>query len=211
MREGPADGTLRVLIVEDNAADLWRARSALESALAVRFEVREATRLQEALAVLASAAQDAVLLDLGLPDSQGLSSFTTLHARHRLVPIVVMSGLDDESSALDAVRLGAQDYLVKGKFDDELLTRSIRHAVERQHLLGQVERSLTYVRRLLLETRELPGATGRRDPVAICSWCKRIRDEGGRWQTLDELFADPANVPITALTCPSCRERIEPA
>ena len=211
MRESESGGTLRVLIVEDNAADLWRARSALGSSLAARFEVREATKLGEALQALGAEEHDAVLLDLGLPDSQGLATFTTLHARHRLTPIVVVSGLDDESSALDAVRVGAQDYLVKGKFDDELLARSIRHAVERQHLLGQVERSLTYVRRLLLESREQPGASARRDPLAICSWCKRIRDEAGRWQTIDELFADPENVPITALTCPGCGERIENA
>ncbi len=205
------EALLRVLVVEDNAADLWRARSALGSTLAIRFEVTEATKLSDALQALSAGEHDAVLLDLGLPDSQGLATFTTLHARHRLVPVVVLSGLDDESSALDAVRLGAQDYLVKGKFDDELLARSIRHAVERQHLLGQVERSLTYVRRLLLDSREQAGAPVRRDPLAICSWCKRIRDEAGRWQTIDELFADPENVPITALTCPGCGERIEQA
>src|SRR5262245_41292657 len=152
---------LKVLLVEDHVPDAALVRLALASGLQTRFVLKEASRLDEALRLLEIDMQDVVLLDLGLPDSQGLATFSQLHGRFRAVPVVVLSSLDDDATTLDAVRLGAQDYLVKGKFGYELLVRVIRHAIERQELLQQLERSLAYVRNLL---HEVEGTTPSGEP-----------------------------------------------
>ena len=72
-----------------------------------------------------------ILLDLTLPDSHGLETFFSMHAHAKGVPIVVLSGYDDEAVAVKAVQAGAQDYLVKGQVNDNVLVRSIRYAIER--------------------------------------------------------------------------------
>ncbi len=110
---------IRVLIVDDNPGD---------RDLMVAY-------LEEAMEKLGKGQIDVVLLDLGLPDSQGLDTFCRLHAGAPDVPVVMITGLSDDAVALDAVRSGAQDYLVKGKVNAELLSRVLRYAIERNRLL----------------------------------------------------------------------------
>jgi PAS domain S-box-containing protein len=96
-------------------------------------------RLSKGLDQLALGGIDAVLLDLGLPDSQSLNTFEKIHAAAKQVPILILTGFNDDAVALEAVRRGAQDYLLKGKFDAELLIRAISYAVEREKLQETVE------------------------------------------------------------------------
>lgn len=128
----PRPAHVRVLLVEDNPSDARLLRATLVAEASDQFEVVRAERLAEALVALRRATVDVVLLDLGLPDSQGLETFSQVaeHAPH--VPVVVLSGLDDESVAFQAVQAGAQDYLVKGEADGRLLVRALRYAVARQ-------------------------------------------------------------------------------
>ena len=97
-------------------------------------------RLDAALERLRQETFDVVLLDLGLPDSQGMETLTRTEEASGGLPIVVLTGLDDERFALEAVRAGAQDYLVKGRFNSELLVRTIRYAVERKRAEEEVRR-----------------------------------------------------------------------
>ena len=103
----------------------------LETAFPGRYEIAHAATLGEARAALAGHNFDAVLLDLGLPDSQGMHSVDAIHAAAPALPLVAMTGLDDEELAAEAIRRGAQDYLLKGQVDAALVARSIRHAIER--------------------------------------------------------------------------------
>src|SRR5207244_7742883 len=96
------------------------------------FDLERVGRLDHALTRLSRTGVDVVLLDLGLPDSQGLETFMRARRGAPNEPIVVISGLDDERLALEAVRSGAQDYLVKGRLEGHLLARVIRYAIERQ-------------------------------------------------------------------------------
>jgi len=122
---------IRVLLVEDNPGD---ARLIVEMLRDVsdQFDLESVGQLDAALEALGRAAVDVVLLDLGLPDCQGLETFERTRQGAGSEPIIVISGLDDEAVALEAVRSGAQDYLVKGRIEGQGLARVIRHAIERQ-------------------------------------------------------------------------------
>jgi signal transduction histidine kinase len=130
---------VRVLLVEDNPADVDLIKEALEdNALDPAFErpvlhLEEVDRLATAIERLASGEIDLALLDLSLPDSQGIQTFIRVLRASPGTPIVVLSGLADEAMAIRAVREGAQDYLVKGQVDGKTLARSIHYAIERKH------------------------------------------------------------------------------
>jgi phosphoserine phosphatase RsbU/P len=125
------DQRIRILLVEDDPDDVWVMRNLLGDRWDGPFELVQVELLSAAIERCAEDKFDVLLLDLTLPDSQGLATFFTMHAHADDVPIVVLSGHNDESSAIRAVQAGAQDYLVKGQVNDLLLVRSIRYAIER--------------------------------------------------------------------------------
>jgi two-component system, sensor histidine kinase and response regulator len=133
--------TFRILLVEDNAADAFLVLEALEESKSQRFDVTRVERLEEALCLIADSAFHAVLLDLSLPDSHGFETFQTMNQQAGHLPIIVLSGLDDETVALEAVRQGAQDYLVKGRNLLASLERVIRYAVERKRIEEELVRA----------------------------------------------------------------------
>jgi PAS domain S-box-containing protein len=143
-----ADRKKRVLIVEDNPMD----SSLMTAMLRHReggFEVVHATRLSEAEEHFKRTPFDIVISDLTLPDSEGLSTFSRLNAVAGKAPIIVISGTDDEDLALKAVREGAQDYLVKGRFDAQSLRRALNYAIERQRIEQVVSENERHYRHLL--------------------------------------------------------------
>jgi len=133
---------LRILLVEDDLADARLLRETLTDTRSVLFEVTQVQRLSEALHLLAVERFDVVLLDLCLSDSHGLDTFATLRAQAPNVPIVVLTGLDNEAVAVEAVQGGAQDSLVKGQVEGNGLVRAMRYAIERQ----RAEEALRYQR-----------------------------------------------------------------
>jgi signal transduction histidine kinase len=138
---------LRILLVEDDEAHARLATLWLEEAGQFRFNIVRVERLSEAVAELAARAVDAVLLDLSLPDSEGLETFRVARAQAPTTPVVVMTGNGDERLALQAVQEGAQDYLVKGDIDGRLVVRALRHAIERARAEA-AERRLLQAQRL---------------------------------------------------------------
>ncbi|TMD02455.1 MAG: EAL domain-containing protein, partial [Chloroflexi bacterium] len=121
----------KVLLVEDNPGDARLVREMLAETHRSGAMLENVGRLSEGLRRLGEESFDAVLLDLGLPDSQGLEALGKLQAQATGVPLVVMTGMEDEEVAARALREGAQDYLVKGKFDGDVLVRALGHAIER--------------------------------------------------------------------------------
>ena len=124
---------VKVLLIEDDSADVMLLQESLNSDLLTIFQVSVAENLKQGLLLLAAENFDVILLDLGLPDSQGVKTFETVHTKHPLIPVIVLSGMADDLFALQAVQYGAQDYLVKGKEGWSLAPRSIRYAIERHH------------------------------------------------------------------------------
>ena len=128
-------GCVTVLLVEDSPGDARLTREMLADAGHGQITVKHVTTLQEACALVASGDPDApievVLLDLSLPDSQGLDGVLRLQAVNPRLPIIVLTGLDDEAVSVEAAQVGAQDYLVKGQGDGEVIARAIRYSIER--------------------------------------------------------------------------------
>ncbi len=136
-----------VLLVEDNPGDARLIEHALAAAPG-RFALRRASRLAEALALLASERPDAVLLDLSLPDAHGLGTVERVRAAAADVPIVVLTGNDDEALALAALHAGAEDYVVKGSLEGEAIGRVLRYAIERKRTEAELRDSEQFYRAL---------------------------------------------------------------
>ncbi|MDQ6751383.1 MAG: EAL domain-containing protein [Actinomycetota bacterium] len=165
---------VRILLVEDNAGDARLVREMLHGALDEPFELVHVSTLGEAQRELAGGGAVCVLLDLSLPDVEGVEAVTRTQAAAPDVPIVVLTGLDDERLALNAVQQGAQDYLIKGRVDELLIGRSIRYAIERKRAEVQLSHQalhdpLTTLpnRTLFLDRLELALARSQRRPSAV--------------------------------------------
>ncbi|MBF8254327.1 MAG: histidine kinase,Response regulator receiver domain protein,histidine kinase,GAF domain-containing, partial [Deltaproteobacteria bacterium] len=131
---------LRVLLIEDNPGDARLIRESWKDIKDLRFTLEHLGLLAEGLKRLASEKPDVLLLDLSLPDSAGLDTLARVRQQAPKVPVVVLTGLDDENTGIAAVKIGAQDFLVKGQADGALLGRALRYAVERQRAEEQVLR-----------------------------------------------------------------------
>jgi DNA-binding response OmpR family regulator len=129
----------RILVIEDNPADSNFVTQLIEDFDQGSFSVECAELLSTGLNRLSAGDMDAVLLDLGLPDSQGLATLAEVYWQIPETPVIVLTGHDDEETAVKAVKLGAQDYLVKGEVDSKLLVRSIRYAIERNILKRELD------------------------------------------------------------------------
>lgn len=134
-----------ILLVEDNPGDARILRELLAEGKADRFTLTHVDRLENGIRCLSQSAIDIILLDLSLPDSQGAQTLARMHAAAKGVPIVLMTGLEDEELGLRLIQGGAHDYLVKGQVTAPLLTRALTYAVERTRL----ERELREQTRLL--------------------------------------------------------------
>ena len=140
-----ADGPIKVLMAESNPADAQSLRQALaKTEGAERFRITQVERLSETLERLAKEPFDVVLLDLILPDSRGLDTLLKVQDQKPSVPVVAIHALNDEMLAVEAIREGAQDYLVKGQIDGNFLVRSLLFAIERKHLEKGLARLATF-------------------------------------------------------------------
>jgi len=131
--------TSRILIIEDNPRDRRLVEIALSECVECTFELLGAGTLMEAKERLADFEPDVVLLDLNLPDSHGMDTLRAVRGLVPQSPVVVLTGMAEEDMGDEAIRNGAQDFLVKGKMFGELLFRSIRYARERHNILLQLQ------------------------------------------------------------------------
>lgn len=193
---------LQVLLVEDNPADALLVEVALEE-MAAPPRFVHVSRLSDALELLEGRPEqapgggfDVVLLDLGLPDSQGLSSFGRVHQVAPDLPLIALTGLDDGKLSLEALQSGASDYLIKGQVDSALLERSIRYAIERK----KSERSRIELARVQAEREEAESTNRAKDEFlatlshelrtplnAILGWASLLRS-----QSVDETLMQTA-------------------
>lgn len=156
--------SISVLLLEDNPGDARLIRELLADTND-KFELQCVDLLSKGLDCLALQTIDAMLLDLGLPDSQGLNTIESVRAKKASLPIIVLTVLNDESVAIEAVRRGAQDYLIKGSITGSMLSRVIRYAIERKNYEEELKRSLEKFTRALNGTvKAMAMAVEIRDP-----------------------------------------------
>jgi signal transduction histidine kinase len=157
--QGMSEQRYRVLLVEDNLAEARWIQERLLEQEGARFEIESAGRLATGLSRLRADDIDVVLLDLGLPESQGRDTFARVQSQAPHVPIIVLTGMEDEDLAGKLVQEGAQDYLVKGRVDRNLLVRAIRYAVGRKRGEQQIRRLKEQLeQRVIARTAELAAA-----------------------------------------------------
>jgi PAS domain S-box-containing protein len=174
---------INLLIVDDSPTDVALIQRMLRSAQHTSFQVELAERLSQALDIVAIGKTDVMLLDLGLPDSQGLETFHEAYANAPDVAIIVLSGFDDTERAITAVREGAQEYLVKGQFEDAVLVRSIRYAYERAK-----------ARHELRESEALNHSLVENLPLNLFR-----KDCDSRFEFANQGFCDDIGMPLDAL------------
>lgn len=160
---------INVLIVEDNEEHANLFGLYLERSQTHKFSVTKIGRLSQAIEEISQNAYDVILLDLSLPESQGIDTFYQLHTRSDNIPIVVLSGMDDELVAIEAVRGGAQDYLVKGHADQQLIVRSIRYALERKKSAENLRYSEERFRSLIENSSDLIALINRENCYSYVS------------------------------------------
>lgn len=162
---------ITVLLVEDNPADARLLKElVIDLPMVTMVTFIHSEQLAQALARLDDGGIDIILLDLSLPDSRGLEGFIRLHSHAPSVPIIILTGANDAALAIQSLQQGAQDYLVKGETDGNLLIRSLTYALERAHTLKALQESEA---RFALFMRHLPG-------VAF------IKDAQGRYTFINE-------------------------
>jgi len=198
------DKPIKVLLVEDNPGDARLLEEDLREVPGQEFELTHVERLEEASERLREEEYDVVLLDLSLPDSSGLDTVKRTFNEAPTMPIVVLTGLDDESLGLSAVREGAQDYLVKGQTQGRLLVRAIHYALERERLLEEREQLIQECQEALVTVKRLSGL------LPICASCKRIRNDRGYWQQIEQYLNEHSEATFSHGLCPECARRLYP-
>lgn len=138
---------IKTLFVEDDLAYAFFLQEQLAQADKIQFDVTHVEKLASAVKYLKEESFEIILLDIRLPDSQGLPTFLSLKEIAPNLPIILLTGLQDESLALKAVKLGAQDYLVKQQTTADILIRSINYAIERMHYLKKIYQREIYLQR----------------------------------------------------------------
>jgi signal transduction histidine kinase len=130
---------LQVLVIEDNAGDVRLLREMFSGERAGSFELTHLLRMSEAEIHLAKGGVDITLLDMGLPDGHGLDTVRRAHAAAPGVPLIILTGLDDEALAAEAMTQGAQDYMIKGQIESRALPRALRHAIDRHRMQAETD------------------------------------------------------------------------
>jgi len=190
--------TITALLIEDNPDDATLIEKYLTSSRKIKYNVIHVEMLAEGMESLKRMLFDVILLDLNLPDGpMGIKTFETVYAQAAGIPIIVLTGHDDDDHAVEAVHKGAQDYLVKGLVTGPALGRAIRYAIERKKLLTQLEHSLKEIKLL-------------RGFLPICVRCKKIRDDQGYWTQVDVYIRDHSDVEFSHGICPECAMTLYP-
>lgn len=145
---------LRILLIEDNSWDAGMIREMLESVDA-KCIFERSDRISSGLKLLEKEPFDAVLLDLGLPDSSGINTLRKIQEKQNDLPVIVLTGLSDDALAAKAISLGAQDYLIKGKIDSDTLHRSIIYSIERKKAEETIRRLYEELKKMEEEVRHM--------------------------------------------------------
>jgi len=184
------ENVIKILIIEDNPGDIRLIVEMLKEANTFLFEMESADRLSTGLKLLGEKEFDIVLLDLGLPDSQGMSTVTKTVEQFPSVPLIVLTGLFSEALGLDAISKGAQEYLVKGHIESKLLARCIRYGIERKRIEESQKETEAFVKNIFESMGEGLAVIG--DDLKIL--------------TANKAYCEQLNIPVKEIIGRHCYE-----
>lgn len=189
---------IKVLLIEDNPGDARLIEEMLNES-GIQFKLECADKLSSGIDRTRSDVFDVILLDLGLPDSQGVDTLEKLNRIISETPVIVLTGLKDEATSIEAVKKGAQDYLVKGQLNDILLARSINYAMERK----KIDAELAKNRAMLIRAQELGHIGSWELDLATndLTWSKEVYTIYG----LDPAMGSPKYDLVINSLAPECR------
>jgi CheY-like chemotaxis protein len=190
---------IRLLVVEDNPDDAILIREFLVKEFSGQYRSEVVTSLAAAITVLTDGSFDAVLLDLGLPDSPGLDAVRQLVSRFPEVALIALTGRNDDKIAVQSVRYGAQDYLEKKDICSMWLSRAIRYAMERKKFMHQKGELLADLNAALEEIEILKKV------IPICGGCKKIRNDRNEWEPVANYIKKKIGADLNNSICPECR------
>jgi DNA-binding NarL/FixJ family response regulator len=194
---------LKILLVDDDPVQAGLIRSLLTAAWQ-QYELLCAGTLEDGLQMLALREVDVTLLDLGLPDSFGGATYYKFHKQYPDIPVVVLTGVEDELLGIQLVQAGAQDYLVKKQVTSPLLCRALRYAIERKRAALELQRTVVELQKALAEVKTLSGL------LPICTHCKKIRDDKGYWRQVEAFIQERSQARFTHGFCPDCIKKYYP-
>lgn len=194
---------LSVLIVEDNPGDVLLIKEYLSDRQDARYDITEVDTLEAAIDLITNREFDVILLDLTLPDSMGLDTVRTVMTISPDTAVIVLTGLQDENTALQAVRYGAQDYLEKQFLAPAMLYKSIIYAIERKRAMQEKEDLLNDLTKALEKIETLEGI------LPVCVSCRKILDENQEWHSLEEYIRHRSDAEVVQLVCPACMSELE--
>jgi DNA-binding NarL/FixJ family response regulator len=194
---------ITILVVEDNPGDLLLIKEYLAERQNFAYDLMACGTLESAITALSRHDFDVVLLDLSLPDSFGLDTVRKVITNFPEIAVVVLTGLQDENTAIQSVRYGAQDYLEKQLLSPGMLNKSIIYATERQKLLQEKEDLLHDLTLALQKIESLEGI------LPVCISCKKILDEKKQWRRIEEYIQQRSGAELVQLICPTCKNDME--
>lgn len=193
---------LSILIIEDTPADILLIKEMLSNITRLSYKLTEAATLKTA-GLLAQDDFDAVLLDLNLPDCQGIDTVRRVVSQFPESAVVVLTGLNNEQTAVQAIRYGAQDFLEKQNLSPVMLLKSVIYAIERKKFIHEKEDLLDDLSLALKKIESLETIL----PMCLC--CKKILDNDRQWCSLEEYLSQHSAGEMANLICPECSKDLE--
>jgi DNA-binding NtrC family response regulator len=195
---------IKTLILEDDPEDMLILEKIIKAVKLRDIRFSAVTKLAEAVDLLKKEKFDLVISDLTVPDSRGLETFRGLRAVAPKTPVILLTGMDDELMAIQAMREGAQDYLIKGEITASLLLRAASYAIERNTLIQERLKLIAELTDAVSRIKVLTGL------LPICAGCKKIRNDKGYWEQVETYLKAHADIEFTHGFCPDCMVRLYP-
>lgn len=195
---------IETLILEDDPEDMMILEKLIKGIKLRNIRYTTVTKLAQAVDALKKGGFDLVISDLTVPDSRGLQTFHALREASPRTPIILLTGMDDETMAVQAMQEGAQDYLIKGEITSNLLQRAARYAIERNTLIQERLKLITGLTEAMSKVKMLTGL------LPICAGCKKIRNDNGYWEQVENYLKAHSDIEFTHGFCPDCMQRLYP-
>lgn len=196
--------SLKVLLVDDDEDDYIITRDLLSDLPSYNVKLDWTVDFIEAMEHISGRIHDIYLVDYRLGEHTGLELVDEAIRDGCRAPIILLTGQGDRDVDLEAMKAGAADYIVKGRLNADILDRAIRYSMERRRAETIRDKLISDLKDALAEIKTLNGM------LPICSACKRIRDDGGYWNQLENYIKEHSHAELSHSICPTCAKQLYP-